>query len=106
MTESQNFSIYRCTDPHKYKTDTPWYPVENICPCDQKSSNITGRGYTPCTFGVQYETPNTINLSKKANLKKQTGALVGTLYQNNQYVPPQLEPRQLTRIGNQWRSGN
>ena len=31
--------------------------------------------------------------------------LVGTMYNNNQYVPPQLEPRPLSRIGNQWRSG-
>lgn len=101
-----NYSVYRCPDPIKTKTDTPWYPIENVCPCDPNDTNITGRGFTPCAFGVQYETPNTINLIKQKSLPKQTGALVGTMYQNNQFVPPQLQPRQNTRIGQQWRSAN
>jgi ferredoxin-thioredoxin reductase catalytic subunit len=101
-----NYAVYRCPDPIKTDTKTPWYPIENKCPCNPADSNVTGRGFTSCTFGVQYETPNTINLAKQKDLPKQTGALKGTMYQNNQFVPPQLEPRMLSRIGNQWRSGN
>jgi len=100
------YSVYRCPDPRKRNTETPWYRIDNVCPCDPSESNVTGRGYTPCTFGVQYETPNTINLSKQKALPRQKNALRGVNYQNNQFVPPQLQPRMLTRIGNVWRSGN
>lgn len=110
-----NYSVYRCPDPIKYKTDTPWYPIENVCPCDPNDTNISGRGYTPCAFGVQYETPNNVNLFnqmkptktqsmvKESMVKENT---IGSLFQDNQIVPPQLQPRMLTRIGQQWRSGN
>jgi hypothetical protein len=99
-----NYSVYRCPDPIKTKTTTPWYPVENICPCDPNDTNISGRGFTPCAFGVQYETPNIVksNRNKQSESAKQPGVLV----QDNQNVPPQLQPRMLTRIGQQWRSAN
>lgn len=101
-----NYSVYRCPDPIKTETNTPWYRIEDKCPCNPADSNVTGRGFTPCNFGVQFETPNQINLAKTRDLPKQANKLVGTLYENNQFVPPQLQPRQLSRIGNQWRSGN
>ncbi len=101
-----NYSIYRCIDPVKQDTKSPWYRIENKCPCSPADSNPTGRGFTSCTYGVQYETPNTLNLAKQTNLPKQNNPLTGVLYENNQFVPPQLEPRPLSRIGNQWRSAN
>ena len=103
-----NYSVYRCPDPIKTETNTPWFRIEDKCPCNPNDSNVTGRGFTPCTFGIQFETPNQVNLAKTPYLAPQpvNEKLVGSLYENNQYVPPQLEPRQLTRIGQQWRSGN
>jgi hypothetical protein len=101
-----NYSVYRCPDPIKTETNTPWYRIEDKCPCNPADSNVTGRGFTPCSFGVQFETPNQINLAKTRDLPKQANKLVGTLYENNQFVPPQLQPRQLARIGQQWRSAN
>ena len=100
---SRNFSTYRCLDPIKTQTTTPWYPTENTCPCDASNTNVTGRGFTPCPFGMDVETRNTVNLNI-GNLPKQKKALIGTMYQNNQFVPPQLEPRPMSRIGNQNRN--
>jgi len=100
-----NYSIYRCLDPIKQDTNKPWYPISNVCPCNPNDYNISGRGYTPCAFGVQYESKTQINLSNEKKLPNQQPPLVGSLIGSNQFVAPQLEPRMLTRIGNQWRSG-
>jgi hypothetical protein len=98
-----DYNVYRCPDPLKVNTDEPWYRISNTCPCDPHNSNVTGRGFTPCPFGIQTNQQGLQMLSKQTLPPIQN--LVGTMYNNNQYVPPQLEPRPLSRIGNQWRSG-
>ena len=101
MSNYKNFNVYRCIDPRKQFTDTPWYPIENACPCNPNDINITGRGFTPCAYGVQYED------IIKTKMKPVDGIIPkGNLYQNNQNVPPQLQPRPLSRIGTDWRSAN
>lgn len=101
-----NFNIYRCLDPIKTQTNLPWYRIEDKCPCNPNLSNVTGRGFTPCTFGLQIEHPNSLNYFQSAGYKPYETPLKGSLYQDVQYVPPQLQPRMLSRIGNVWRSAN
>ena len=96
-----NYSVYRCLDPLKFKTDQPWYRISNVCPCNPEESNITGRGYTPCNFGIQ-EDQSEINSLSSGPRSTTSLPLVGSLYQNKQYTPPQLDPRMLSRIGNKW----
>lgn len=97
------FNVYRCPDPLKSYTSQPWYRFTDICPCDPKDSNITGRGFTSCPFGVS---DNSKYQSFQNTPIPQRDIPVGNIYPQQQYVPPQLEPRQLVRIGQQWRSGN
>ena len=112
MSSSTDFSVYRCPDPNKVNTDLPWFNMSNVCPCDPKYSNITGRGYTPCTFGIQTDEKEihySIEHNRLPPLHTITNNQYGTgmLYENNQYVPPQLTPpRPLARIGQQFRSSN
>ena len=96
-----NYEIYRCPDPRKTVVDQPWFRTQEVCPCNPADSNVTGRGYTPCNFGLQMD-QNQINMAARRN----TGSvpLKGALYQDKQFPAPQLDPRQLTRIGNQWRN--
>jgi len=103
--QTDNYNVYRCLDPLKFKTDQPWFRISNVCPCDPAESNVTGRGYTPCNFGIQ-DDQNSINSLVYHDIQKSSPItpLVGSLYQMHQYSPPQLDPRQLTRIGNQWRN--
>lgn len=97
-----NYSVYRCPDPLKFRVGEPWYRIEDQCPCDPNAINITGRGYTPCAYGTQFED---LPMNRAVNY---TGIpsepLVGSLYNTKQIVPPQLYPRQNTRIGQQWRN--
>ncbi len=99
---SLHFSVYRCLDPKKVNTDQPWYPISNICPCDPKFNDITGRGLSRCPFGI---TTNQSEIKSAIQPVRQTPTgLTGSLFQNNQYSPPQLDPRQNVRIENQWRN--
>ncbi len=103
-----NYDIYRCIEPTAKTTGKPWFPYENICQCDPKDSNPTGRGFTSCTFGVneqkdfypfgQFKSPSNISSPQGALFPNSSGVL--------ETSPPQLQPRQMTRIGNAWRSGN
>ena len=114
INSDSKFNIYRCPDPRKVVTTSPWYRIDDFCPCDPTQSNVSGRGYTPCTFGMQVEMPNPSELQPPAFGLQLPGQLVssvnnfmvGSMYQNDQIVPPQLQPRPLTRIGQSWLSGN
>ena len=100
-----NYNIYRCPDPVATKTNEPWYPTTNICPCDPNLSNQTGRGFTTCPYGI--ETDNTTNNGVKQNIKGITlNNTLGNLYNDQQYIPPQYDPRPSSRIGIQWRSAS
>lgn len=115
------YSTFRCLDPNFVITDKPWYPYQDVCPCDPKLSNPTGRGYTSCPYGVQTDIKSlNKEISKKSNVYEvidynningyQTKNIpvtqlpLGSLYQNSQITAPQMDPRQLVRIGNEWRS--
>jgi len=106
---TRNFSVYRCIDPVAVTTGAPWFVGigENVCPCDPNLSNKTGRGFTACPLGITQES-TTWNLPpfQLASQIPDQSQIVGNLYQKNQYVPPQLQPRQLVRIGEEWRSAN
>jgi hypothetical protein len=103
-------------------TDEPWYPVKNTCPCDPNQSNPTGRGFTPCPFGVNFEEKA---INRNINAKKPLMTVVseingpnyqavsvpvteanikGSMFPKNQYTAPQAQPRPLIKIGQEWRS--
>lgn len=105
---SDKFNVYRCIDPRKTETTTPWYNIENKCPCDPRQNNITGRGFTPCTFGFEIKQPKGLyNVAvPPLGAVPSSSPLAGSFYQDYQYVPPQLQPRPLSNIGNEWRSAN
>lgn len=103
-----DYKVYRCPDPVAVKTGEPWYTYENICPCSPELSNVTGRGYTACTFGIDQSTPPRwmIPFEQLYSQIPESSQITGSLYQQHQYVPPQLDPRPLTQIGVAWRSAN
>lgn len=108
LRSSTDFNVYRCPDPLKSKVNSPWYRFEDVCPCDPNAINITGRGFTPCALGIQFEDLPGMNYTPgfNANLQSLPNPLTGTLYNTRQIVPPQLQPRQNSRIGQVWRSSN
>jgi hypothetical protein len=93
---NSKFAVYRCVDPVATKTSKPWYTITNVCPCDPNMSNTTGRGFTSCPFGV--------SKPMEDKLVGTDASLTGSLFGSNQVVPPQLQPRELHRIGVEWRS--
>ena len=114
------YSVFRCIDPVATNMKQPWFPIEDKCPCDPNLSNTSGRGFTPCPFGVQF---NQSQLNKEINKTEPLMTVVGlgkpepvnTLPFGSMMpnfinipnaTPPQLQPRALIRIGEQWRSGN
>jgi hypothetical protein len=104
---SNKFSIYRCIDPVALETTNPWYPITNVCPCDPMLSNKSGRGFTACPMGLMTEQINQVYpASQLLNQIPEKNKVVGNMYNENQFVPPQLNPRPLAEIGNQWRSSN
>lgn len=105
MSDLNKFNIYRCPDPIKSYTSQPWYRFTDVCPCNPNDSNVTGRGFTACPFGIQNKEETPIKYSS-AYQKEIKSLPKGSLYAQQQYVPPQLEPRQLARIGQEWRSAN
>lgn len=104
QNNTRNYAVYRCVDPVAVKTGAPWFNEDNICPCDPNLSNTSGRGYTACPYGISTDTPQW-NLSVGSQIPKQN-QVTGNMYNKNQFVPPQLQPRQLVRIGEEWRSSN
>lgn len=109
LNTNNKYTVYRCLDPVAVKTSRPWYNSvgENICPCDPKLSNTSGRGFTACPLGIKQEIPSW-NLPSFQLVSKypQENNVIGNLYSSGQYVPPQLQPRELIRIGQEWRSSN
>ncbi len=107
---TRNYSVYRCPEPTGIKTGSPWYPGngDNICPCDPNLSNSSGRGFTACPLGINLEEPDyNYNSQKLAGINlPDESQVTGSMYNNGQLVPPQLQPRQLIRIGEEWRSSN
>jgi len=107
MNNEDKFAVYRCPDPVAVKTGAPWYSYSNVCPCDPKLSNQSGRGFTACPLGVGESEPawdlSNFQLESQLPVNKQ---VVGNLYNQSQFVPPQLQPRPLARIGETWRSAN
>ena len=122
------YSNFSCIDPVAVFTDEPWYPIKNTCPCDPNLSNPTGRGFTPCPFGVNFQEKQ-INqsINSKKPLMKVVSTINGPNYQSvsvpvvgsgpsgkevlsgsmfptSQYTVPQANPRPLVKIGQTWRS--
>lgn len=107
------FAVYRCPDPVAVITDKPWYSYSNVCPCDPKLSNQSGRGFTACPLGIMENNDSTESswLSQQFNSQKKNqvpipSRIVGNMYNDSQFVPPQLQPRQLVRVGQVWRDKN
>lgn len=110
---SRNFIDYRCLDPLAIDMNQPWFRVNDICPCDPSQSNPTGRGFTGCPYGVSFEAEDTkvkplvrleLNDDYKYVPTPVTNLPYGSLYAPMSYVPPNLQPRALMRVGNTWRS--
>ena len=122
------YTELRCILPTATETGfgpegSKWFPRENLCPCDPNLSIPTGRGYTSCSFGIQtdvtevpisdimkplkrvigYSGPNGFNTISE-DVSKEFIDNSGSLYQDKQYIAPQLDPRPLTLIGYTWRS--
>jgi len=112
------YSDYRCIIPNTIKTSGKWFPYENVCPCDPSLSNVTGRGLTPCPFGIAnsevkktnevkviegYNGPNGYE-TRTIPVSQSYFDNSGSLYQNHTYEAPQLDPRPFVRIGYTWRT--
>jgi len=113
------YSAFSCIIPFSTEVGKPWVSYPNSCPCNPNESNPTGRGYTSCTYGVQM-TPqvniphqlSTVNGNYTPNGYEVTDSPVyqsffnnsGSMYNQQQYTAPQLQPRQLVKIGYTWRS--
>jgi hypothetical protein len=102
------FVSYRCPDPNAVITQEPWFPYSNVCPCDPMLTNPSGRGFSGCPYGIKKEDAPKENLplSQLINQIPVKSGMEGTLFSSNQFVPPQMNPRQLTRIGQEWRDLN
>lgn len=109
---NKNYTDYRCIDPTMVVSSNKWYPMTDVCPCDPSLSNQTGRGFTPCPMGVTFDKPDTKTVPL-SSLSYNNGSwtpsdvttlLPGANYPVGNYIPPQLEPRMLVRIGQTWRS--
>ena len=106
---TRNYSVYRCLDPVAVKTGAPWFYGlgENVCPCDPKLSNTSGRGFTACPYGINQEDSRwSLPSYQLMSQFPEPSKVEGNMYSENQFVPPQLQPRQLVRIGQEWRSAN
>ena len=88
---------------NKVDTGPPWFQITNVCPCNPTSNNPSGRGLSSCPFGVQTNIKKLMTEAKMPTSPK-VKVPTGSLYQDAQYIPPQLNPRQNTRIGQQWRN--
>ena len=103
----KNYSVYRCINPTATITGPPMYGDSigiNICPCDPNLSNPSGRGYTACPFGIaESSRGNALSFNTEYPVNKQ---IVGTMYAQKQFVPPQFQPNPLVKIGYEWRSIN
>ncbi len=100
---SNKYSVYRCSDSD---TGTP------TCPCDPNLDNPTGRGISACPYGITSQNSASLNLPSSQLMFQQPNKnqVIGTLFSEKESIvfssPPQFQPRQLVRIGNEWRSAN
>lgn len=109
---------FRCIDPVAEIMKSPFYRIEDVCPCNPKYSGITGRGYTSCPLGIQPNL-NIINKEYKEknllmNIKSTNGITynavpntiktTGSYFPLSQVTPPQQQPYPLTRVGYTWRN--
>lgn len=116
-----NYTTYRCLYPKAIETNNPWFPLDNVCPCNPELTNPTGRSVNACPFGVQFDTleikkeeqlrplmrvvPNAPNNDYTGFVSEPVSEpLKGSLFPANSYVPNQKQPRALSRIGYEWRS--
>ncbi len=113
---SANFIDFRCIDPVASTMNQPWYRILDECPCNPKLSNQTGRGFTSCPLGVQFdqkeinrvlENPKIVtNNNKQMSMSDMpSGSLFPNVNNSPDVVPPNIQPRALIRIGQSWRSG-
>lgn len=110
-----NFIDFRCIDPVAVNMEKPWYRISDNCPCNPKLSNQTGRAYTACPLGVQFDQKEIYNsiydnkiVTKSDRPMNFSEIPNGSLFPNNSnpdVVPPNIQPRPLIRIGQTWRSG-
>lgn len=100
-----NYSVYRCFNNSK-TTGPPWFPDKNLCPCDPNTNNVTGRGYTLCSFGVveKEKIYGPASDMFHSNQIPSNNKIVGNLFNDSQTVPPQLDPNPFVRIGQGWRT--
>jgi hypothetical protein len=109
---NQLYADYRCIDPVATNTGSPWFPIDNTCPCDPKLSNPTGRGFTACSFGIQTQDSMANSVSNLYNPNNQLSEtkLPGAFFPDISSFPimsvPQFQPRPLAQIGYTWRSAN
>lgn len=123
-----NYVDFRCIDPVASQVGQPWYRISDVCPCSPSQSFPTGRGFTSCPFGVQFDDnrpqKNSSELMAVQNIDNKwasvpdtnaqklinngsmfpvagSGSLTGT--EPGAYTPPMLQPRQLARIGYTYR---
>lgn len=96
-----DYDSYRCFTNTK-NTGPPWFPTENTCPCNINENNITGRGYTSCNFGISEKQTMPSYFAIKSN--KTGDEKSGSLFNQKQNVPPQLDPYPAIRIGQEWRT--
>ncbi len=104
VNNGSRYSIFRCPEPGVVVTGGPWFPSENVCPCDPKLSFPSGRGLTSCPFGVME--PEKRPVAQLYNKIPTQQEITGIIYNDAQFIPPQMDPRPLTRIGESWRSAN
>jgi len=113
LKDQQKFAARRCIDPVASSTSSTdgWYRINDSCPCSTANSNISGRGFTICPLGINTSQVSAANptLPLMSILNKYVAIPVkslpiGSNYPQNQLVPSQFEPRQLMRIGNDFRS--
>ena len=114
------FGAYRCLLPGSTQTTSKsgWFRVDDSCPCDPTYSNISGRGFQSCTFGLSSDQSSiaeanplqplmTVSSSITNGSKYQaipTKLPLGSSFPQNQFVPSSYDPRPLIRIGNDIRS--
>lgn len=116
IKNNRNYFDYRCIDPNAEVMTSPWYPITDVCPCDTQLNNPSGRGYTSCPMGVQFDRPQT-QISPVMSLRNVGGVYLGepmtvsvpgSMFPGPSttatVTPPQLDPRQLVRVGYSFRS--
>ena len=103
---AHNYTVFRC-NPLALQEKKPWWRETEICPCDSQFNNETGRGFVSCPYGIENEKLAKFGrIPTVPNPQEVKQKMTGSLVQDKQWIPPQLNPRPLSRIGQQWRSSN